>query len=119
MERKRSFKDLKIWQKGMEIVCMVYQETKEYPEEERFGLQIQMRRSAVSVPSNIAEGFRRMFPKEYKRFLNIALGSLSELETQVVISGKLQYLREEKVKIISEQIDHATGMIITLINKLY
>jgi len=73
-EKIKNFQDLRIWQKGIEIVRDVYMITKKYPKEELYSLTSQMRRSAISIPSNIAEGFRRFHNKEYKQFLYIALG---------------------------------------------
>jgi len=80
-EKIKSFKDLRIWQKGMEIVTDIYTLTKKFPKEELFSLTSQLRRSAISIPSNIAEGFKRFHNKEYKQFLFITLGSCAELET--------------------------------------
>jgi len=80
------YKDLRIWQSGIDLVKKIYSATKGFPEEEKFGLTSQMRRAAVSVPSNIAEGFKRQHKKEFKQFLNICLGSLAEVETQLIIS---------------------------------
>jgi len=84
-EKIKNFQDLRIWQKGIEVVKDIYILTKKFPKEELYGLTSQMRRSAVSIPSNIAEGFRRYHNKEYKQFLYIALGSCAELETQIII----------------------------------
>ena len=80
-EKIKSFKDLRIWQKGMEIITDIYTLTKKFPKEELFSLTSQLRRSAISIPSNIAEGFKRFHNKEYKQFLFITLGSCAELET--------------------------------------
>ena len=88
----RNFKDLKIWQRGVELVKLIYVITNSFPADEKYGLVSQMRRSAVSVPSNIAEGFMRRHNKEYKQFLYIALGSLAELETQIIISKELNFI---------------------------
>jgi four helix bundle protein len=77
-----------------------------------------MRRCAVSVPSNVAEGFRRRHPKEFKQFLNIALGSLAELETQLVITKELEYFGNEDEKNLLELIDHLNRMITNLLKKL-
>ncbi|MFC1496975.1 four helix bundle protein [Verrucomicrobiota bacterium] len=85
MERKetkiRNFRDLDVWQKGMQIVIEIYRITKEFPKDELYGLISQMRRAAISVPSNIAEGFGRFHNKEYRQFLYVAQGSCAELET--------------------------------------
>jgi four helix bundle protein len=92
MENKiQSHKDLKVWQEAMELVIDIYQLVKKFPDFEKYILANQMRRSSISRPSNIAEGFARQGNKELIHFLYIALGSLSELETQLEISRKLKY----------------------------
>ena len=87
------YRELKVWQRAMDLVQQVYAGTKGFPAEERYGLTTQMRRAAVSVPSNIAEGHGRG-GKDFLRFLSIAYGSLLELETQVEVSRRLAYLSE-------------------------
>lgn len=114
----KTFKELLVWQKGLFLVRQIYQATKSFPREEVYGLVAQMKRSAVSVPSNIAEGFRRRHSKEFKQFLNIGLGSLAELETQVLISGELAYLTADVKNPLLEQIDHLTAMMISLSKKM-
>jgi len=84
-----SYKDLIVWQKSIELVVEIYKLTDKFPKSEIYGLVSQMRRSAVSVPSNIAEGRRRGTKKDYRNFLTIAYGSGAELETQIIISKKL------------------------------
>lgn len=79
---------------GKEIAVKIYQSTAGFPKIEQYGLTDQIRRAAVSIPSNIAEGFNRFHPKEYQHFLFIALGSCGELETQIIISHELRYLSE-------------------------
>jgi len=119
MEDKiRSFRDLKVWQKGIELVKEIYKTTKSFPKEEQYGLIAQMRRAAVSVPSNVAEGFRRRSRKEYKQFLSIALGSCAELETHVVIAKELSYIDAEKETALSDLIDHICRMIVNLDKKV-
>jgi four helix bundle protein len=86
-------KDLEIWRHGIELVVHIYQATKTFPRDEEYGLKTQMRRAAVSFPSNIAEGAARASRREYTQFLHISLGSLSELETQVIIAERLGYLK--------------------------
>ena len=90
------FKELNIWKLGKEIVLDTYLISKLFPREELYGLVSQMRRSAISIPSNIAEGFNRAHKKDYIRFLNIALGSCAELETQTEIAFELKYLHKEE-----------------------
>ena len=85
----RSHKDLIVWQKSMTLVTRLYDVTQAFPKEELFGITSQMRRAAVSVPSNIAEGYGRMYGKETVRFLSNAMGSASELETQLLICRRL------------------------------
>jgi four helix bundle protein len=119
MESKiKSYRDLEIWKKGIEIVKDIYRMTEDFPNHETYGLIGQMRRAAVSIPSNIAEGFRRYHNKEYKQFLNIVLGSCAELETQVIISKELGYIREDSEKQIMEKTDHLCRMTTNLIKKL-
>ena len=117
-EKIKNFQDLRIWQKGIEVVRDIYILTKKFPKEELYGLTSQMRRSAVSIPSNIAEGFRRYHNKEYKQFLYIAMGSCAELETQIIITYELDYLDDtNKIKII-EKLKYICRMINQLIKKL-
>lgn len=89
-----SYRQLIVWQRAMDIVVRVYTITRQFPPEEKFGLISQMRRSAVSIPSNIAEGRSRNTRKDFIQFIHIALGSLSELETQLDISFRISYLKE-------------------------
>jgi four helix bundle protein len=114
----KSFRDLEIWKRGIELVKEVYRLTGKFPSHELFGLRSQMRRCAVSIPSNVAEGFRRRHPKEFRQFLSVALGSLAELETQVVIARELQYLGKEDEALIYELMDHTNRMITNLFKKL-
>ena len=92
------FRDLIVWQKGMDLVVEVYQLLRLIPETERFALSDQMRRAAVSIPSNIAEGFGRSSRAEFKRFIAIALGSRAELQTQLLICERLAYLTREQTR---------------------
>jgi four helix bundle protein len=94
----RSYRDLTVWQKAIGLVELVYKETSSFPPDESYGLCNQMRRCAVSIPSNIAEGQGRNSHKEFKRFLRIALGSLAELDTQLEISLRLGYVDEDAKK---------------------
>ena len=94
----RTFRDLVVWQKAMVLVTGIYRETKSFPKDETYGLVSQMRRCAVSIPSNIAEGYGRHATNDYLRFLQIAMGSLFELETQLQISCNLGYLNQDEVE---------------------
>ena len=89
-------KDLEVWKKSMDLVESIYTLTQRFPEAEKFGLTSQMRRSAVSIPSNIAEGAARKGDKEFLHFLYIALGSLSELETQYLIATRLEFIIKQE-----------------------
>jgi len=114
-----SHKDLKLWQESMDLVEAVYRISKAFPKEELYGLTSQIRRSAVSVPSNIAEGAGRKGEKEFCRFLYIALGSLSELETQFEIAIRLNYVSEiDQLDSVSERIIYIRRMISKLIKSL-
>ena len=91
----RSYKDLVAWQKSMDLVTAIYRTSGSFPKEELFGLTSQLRRAAVSIPSNIAEGQGRLSEKEFRHFLGLARGSLMELETQLQIAENLGYLKSE------------------------
>ena len=84
-------KDMEVWKKSIELVTKVYEITKTFPDDEKFGLVSQIRRASISIPSNIAEGAARNSDKEIQRFLDISLGSIAELETQLIIAENLQY----------------------------
>ena len=90
----RSYKNLKVWEKATDLVLLVYKATKAFPKDEIYGLTSQLRRAAVSVPSNIAEGSERRSDQDFIRFLRMAGGSLAELETQLYIALKLHYIDE-------------------------
>ncbi len=92
----RSYKDLVVWQKAMQLVTATYRATAGFPKEELFGLTSQIRRAAVSIPSNVAEGQGRLSEKEFRYFLGQAGGSLMELETQVQIAENLGHLQQEQ-----------------------
>ncbi len=94
----RGFRDLRVWQGGMELVECVYRVTQSFPRQEIYGLTSQLRRSAVSIPANIAEGQSRQHLKEYLHFLSVAQGSAGELETEIEIAGRLNYIAPEGVE---------------------
>lgn len=118
MSEIRDYKDLTVWQKAMELVKKIYIFTKKFPKEEQFGLTNQMRRSAVSIPSNISEGWMRQHTKEYIQFIYHALGSSGELDTQVIISKELGYLKPAEQTEISENVDHIIRMLRNLVKSL-
>jgi four helix bundle protein len=118
MEKIKNFRDLIIWKSGIEIVKDVYLATKSFSKEELYCLTSQMRRCAISIPSNIAEGFSRKHNKEYKQFLYIALSSCSELETQIEISYILEYIQKTRRDDFINKINHISCMIINLIKCL-
>lgn len=96
----RSYRDLIVWQKAMDLVTSIYNLTKRFPKDETYGLTNQMRRAAVSIPSNIAEGQGRDSTKEFLHHLSIAYGSLMEVETQILIAENLNYLNKDETKVI-------------------
>lgn len=110
----KNFKNLKVWQKGMDLVKNVYKSSKNFPKEELFGLTSQIRRSAISIPSNVAEGSGRRTEKEFNRFLDIALGSSFELETQLIIAHELEFLSDENFLHLNTELDEEQKMIIGL-----
>ncbi len=114
----KSFKDLEIWKKGIKLVEDVYAVTKTFPKEEIYGLTSQLRRSAVSIPSNISEGFARFHDKEYKKFLYVSLGSCAELTTQIIIASRLKYIDKTKADTFLYNIDEISKMTMGLIKKL-
>ena len=86
-----SYKELVVWRKSIELVEKIYHDTETFPQSESYGLTAQMRRAAISIPSNIAEGYSRNHRAEYRQFLGVALGSGTELETQIIIAKKLKF----------------------------
>lgn len=114
----RDFKKLEIWKNGIELVKQVYQLSDKLPSEEKFGLRSQITRASVSIPSNIAEGCSRNSEIEFKRFLEIAIGSLFEVETQLIIAQELKFINPEDLEIIFILIQKEAKMINSLINKI-
>ena len=114
-----SYRELLIWQKGMDITEKVYQLTKSFPMEEQYGLTSQIKRSSISIPSNIAEGYGRNSTKSYLHFNKIARGSLFELETQLLLANKLNFIKnEEDYATIMYLITEESKMISSFIKKL-
>ena len=114
----KNYKDLDIWKRSIKLVEDIYRVTKSFPREELYGLTSQIRRAAVSIPSNIAEGFTRFHNKEYKQFLYIALGSCSELSTQLIIASRLKYFDNNKIEQLLNGIDEICRMTMSLIKKI-
>jgi len=114
----KSFKDLVIWQRSIRLVENIYELTGTFPKEELYGLSAQLRRGAVSIPSNMAEGFARRHNAEYKQFLHISLGSLAEISTQLIIATNLGYLSEENSKRLLVEAEEISKMTMSLIKKL-
>ncbi len=117
-ETVRSYRDLIVWQKGIELVKMVYGLAQSLPKSETYGLASQMQRAAVSIPSNIAEGQGRQHTGEFRQFLHIAIGSAAELDTQLVVAVELGYVAKENVQPIFDLILEIRKMTYALINKL-
>lgn len=120
MENRKveSYQDLIVWQKGIRLVSDIYDLTKKFPTDEMYGLSSQLRRAAVSVPANIAEGWGNGATKNYGRFLRIARGSLFEVDTLIVISLKTGLIKQEKSIEIRNNITETGKMLNTLITKL-
>ena len=114
----RNFRKLKIWEQGIVIVKEIYKIAQKLPSDEKFGLKSQITRAAVSIPSNIAEGSSRNSVVEFKRFLEIAIGSLFAVETQLIIIQELELIESEELKIIFELIEKEGKMINGLINTI-
>ena len=114
----KDYKELQIWQKGIEITDRIYSITRNFPQDELYGLTSQMRRAAVSIPSNIAEGFARQHRKEYTQFLFTALGSCAELETQSIIAERQHYLIQSDKEELLEALNHQARMTMNLIKSL-
>ena len=114
----KNYRELKVWQRSYQLCLEIYKITKRFPNEERYGLTSQIRRAAVSVPSNIAEGYGRKTTPEYIRFLYIAYGSNCEMETQILLSGDLGYIKTGEWQILREGIREVERMLKGLIKSL-
>jgi len=114
----RTYRDLNIWNAGIELVKDIYKLTGKFPQQEIYGLISQMRRAAISIPSNVAEGFRRQHNKEFKQFLYTTLGSCAELETQITIAKELRYIQQDEENKLLEKLDYICRMISNLVKKL-
>ena len=114
----RTFKDLKVWQKSYALCMRVYTLTKQFPAEEKFGMVSQLRRASVSIPSNISEGYNKDTTKDYLRFLSIALGSLAEMETQMMLCKDLRICQATECEDVLEAIAEVDRMLRALIRSL-
>lgn len=110
----RTHKDLDVWKYSLDLVVEVYQLLKKFPDDEKFGIISQMKRCAVSIPSNIAEGAARSSAKEFSHFLTISLGSLAELETQIIISERLDFISDDNSKILLKNLTTIRKMLLGL-----
>ena len=114
----KNYRDLKVWQKSYQLCLDIYKMTKRFPKEEKYGLTSQIRRAALSVPSNIAEGYGRKTMPDYIRSLYIAYGSNCELETQLLLSGDLGYVKVEEFNKLQADIGELERMLKALITSL-
>ena len=112
------YRDLEIWKRGIELVKQVYTLTEAFPDSERFGLYSQLRRAAVSIPSNIAEGQSRNSRREFRQFLSIAFGSLAEVETQAIVAKELGYASREATSHVLSNTDALKRMTMSLMRSL-
>ncbi len=117
-ETVQSYRDLKVWRKGIDPVKFVYSLVGKFPKHEQYGLADQLRRSAVSVPSNIAEGQARQHTGEFRQFLHVALGSAAEVDTQIVIAQELTYISPAEAAEAEDRITEVRRMIYGLLAKL-
>jgi four helix bundle protein len=114
----KNYKDLKVWQKSYELCLKIYKITAKFPKEEKYGLTSQMRRSVVSIPSNIAEGYGRKTTLDYIRMLYISYGSVCELETQTLLAGDLDLIENGELSMLKKDIAEIERMLKALIKSL-
>ncbi len=114
----QNYKDLKVWEKAHLFTLKVYETTKNFPKEELYSLTNQLRRSASSIPANIAEGCGKNSKREFAHYLNIALGSANESEYYLILSKDLKYLKENLFETLLNLINEVKGMLIALVNKV-
>ncbi len=118
MESNRSYRDLKVWQRSLDLAIEIYRVTRSFPKEELYGLVTQVRRAAVSIPSNIAEGYGRYHRGDYVRHLSIANGSLKELETQILIANRLGMVEAASLEHFLAETGQLGRMLGSLMRKL-
>ena len=114
----QNFKDLLIWQEAHQLTLKIYESSKGFPKEETFGITSQLRRAAVSIPCNIAEGCGRYTSKDFANSLQIALGSTNETDYLTLLAKDLKYLSEDRYSDVQEQLNKVRAMNINLINKV-
>ena len=114
----KSYKELKVWQKAIELAITIYKVTRNFPKEELYGLTSQIRRSAFAIPANIAEGYSRRYLAEYIQFLRIAFSSGAELETHLLIANKVKLLTKEDFEKLNNQLTEIMRMLNVLMDKL-
>ncbi len=114
----RDFKKLKVWQRSHQLVLDIYKSTEKFPKIELYGLTSQIRRSAVSIPSNIAEGCGKEEQAEFARYLRIAMGSANELEYQLILSHDLQYLTAEVFETLIDEVNQLKKMLVTFVKRI-
>lgn len=112
----KTFRDLLIWQKGMELVKAIYKLARSFPKSEEYNLSSQMKRASISIPSNIAEGFSRSTKKDFQRFLYIALGSIFELQTQIIISYEQDHINQQQYDSLNELTREVERMLCSFMN---
>lgn len=118
MNNNYTYRKLIVWQKSMELVTLIYKEVKVFPADELYALTSQIKRSATSIPSNIAEGYGREEKKDYLRFLNIALSSLFELQTQIEIAFNLAFIKEDNFNALYDSTREIERMLTSFIRKI-
>jgi four helix bundle protein len=114
----KNYKDLKVWQKSYQLCLEIYRITAKFPKDERYGLTSQIRRAAVSIPSNIAEGYGRKTTLDYVRMLYISYGSVCELETQILLAGDLDFIEKGEMNQVENNIAEIERMLKALIKSL-
>ena len=117
-KKSRSYQDLEVWKSSIELVKVIYEATKGFTSSEVYGLTNQLRKAAVSIPSNIAEGQGRISSKEFGQFLSISIGSLAEVETQLILAREIDYLAQEKLTPLLIKIDHIRKMAKALLKSI-
>jgi len=112
----KTFKELIVWQEAMKLVELIYMKTKDFPKEEMYGISSQIKRAAISIPANIAEGYKRKSRKEYLQFLSIAAGSIAELETHILIAQRIGFLAKDTTEQLEIQL-YSTERLLSALQK--